>query len=128
MFVWNPHGFQVVDAYYIRNIFIEIAARRGERGEWKLAAHAGKARPHTVRVRRAFGDENCLRITSHPHPPYSPDLAPSDFFLFRHLKNRLQGQQLGSGDELLWGVRKILEEISFDTSEMVVREWINRLD
>ena len=24
-----------------------------------------------------------------PHPPYSPDLAPSDFFLFRHKVRRL---------------------------------------
>jgi len=27
------------------------------------------------------------------HPPYSPDLAPSDFYLFRHQKNRLHGKR-----------------------------------
>ncbi len=26
-----------------------------------------------------------------PHPPYSPDLAPSDFFLFAHIKKELWG-------------------------------------
>ena len=26
------------------------------------------------------------------HPPYSPDLAPSDFYLFLHLKKFLSGQ------------------------------------
>jgi len=26
------------------------------------------------------------------HPPYSPDLAPSDYHLFMHLKNLLGGQ------------------------------------
>jgi hypothetical protein len=27
------------------------------------------------------------------HPPYSPDLAPSDFHLFLHLKSFLAGQR-----------------------------------
>lgn len=27
-----------------------------------------------------------------PHPPYSPDLAPSDYHLFRVLKNHLRGR------------------------------------
>jgi hypothetical protein len=26
-----------------------------------------------------------------PHPPYSRDLAPSDFFLFSYFKSMLQG-------------------------------------
>jgi hypothetical protein len=48
--------------------------------------------------------------------------------LFRHLKNRLQGQQFGPAYELLSGVREILNEISVDTLEGVFREWIKRLD
>ena len=30
------------------------------------------------------------------HPPYSPDLAPEDFFLFPNLKKRLDGQRFTS--------------------------------
>jgi hypothetical protein len=40
-FLWNPHGFQIVDtmpkgeifmaAYYVRNILAEIVARGGEK-------------------------------------------------------------------------------------------------
>jgi histone-lysine N-methyltransferase SETMAR len=29
-----------------------------------------------------------------PHPPYSPDLAPADFFLFPKVKAELAGQTL----------------------------------
>ena len=29
-----------------------------------------------------------------PHPPYSPDLAPSDFYLFRYLKASLEGKKI----------------------------------
>ena len=35
-----------------------------------------------------------------PHPPYSPDLAPSDYYLFRQLKNHLRGLNFSSDDEL----------------------------
>ena len=31
-----------------------------------------------------------------PHPPYSPDLAPCDFYLFSKLKLKLQGHQFGT--------------------------------
>lgn len=34
-----------------------------------------------------------------PHPPYSPDLAPSDFFLFSDLKRMLNGEKKFSTDE-----------------------------
>ena len=32
------------------------------------------------------------------HPPYSPDLAPSDFHLFLYLKRFLSGQRFGEDD------------------------------
>ena len=39
-----------------------------------------------------------------PHPPYSPDLAPSDFFLFSKLKKELRGQRYEDDDELMLAV------------------------
>ena len=34
------------------------------------------------------------------HPPYSPDLAPSDFHLFGKLKKKIAGMEFASEDEL----------------------------
>jgi hypothetical protein len=34
------------------------------------------------------------------HPPYSPDLAPSDFHLFTHLKQFLGGTHMGRDEEV----------------------------
>jgi len=34
------------------------------------------------------------------HPPYSPDLAPSDYFLFRHLTRFLRGKIFSCNEEL----------------------------
>jgi hypothetical protein len=35
-----------------------------------------------------------------PHPPYSPDLAPSDYHLFRSLSNNLRGVSSNNDAEL----------------------------
>ncbi len=35
------------------------------------------------------------------HPPYSPDLAPSDFYLFVDLKKMLAGNRFDSNEEVI---------------------------
>ena len=36
-----------------------------------------------------------------PHPPYSPDLAPSDYYLFPNLRKMLQGKRFYSNEEVI---------------------------
>ena len=36
-----------------------------------------------------------------PHPPYSPDLAPSDYYLFPNLKRWLQGKRFHTNEEVI---------------------------
>jgi len=43
-----------------------------------------------------------------PHPPYSPDLAPSDYHLILHLKKFLAGKRFDDDDELKDSVQKCL--------------------
>jgi hypothetical protein len=35
-----------------------------------------------------------------PHPPYSPDLAPSDFWLFPTLKMGLRGRRFATVEDI----------------------------
>jgi hypothetical protein len=42
-----------------------------------------------------------LRLVLAPHPQYSPDLAPSDFFLFECMKEKILGIDFGSPQELI---------------------------
>jgi len=42
----------------------------------------------------------------HPTPPYSPDLAPSDFNLFLQLKKFLGGKRFDDDDDLKDAVQK----------------------
>ena len=41
-----------------------------------------------------------------PHPPYSPDLAPSDFQLFGLMKNGLHGQHFPSTETVTAAVKQ----------------------
>ena len=44
------------------------------------------------------------------HPAYSPDLAPSDFYLFPSMKKELKGQDFASNDEIVNAVEDFFEE------------------
>jgi hypothetical protein len=46
-----------------------------------------------------------------PHPPYSPDLAPSDFYLFGYVKGCWAGNAFEDADELYRAIQLILEDI-----------------
>lgn len=67
--------------------------------------HHDNARPHTSqRTRVALEDLGFHDVL--PHPPYSPDLAPCDFFLFPKLKEYLKGKRFSSDAEVITEVRK----------------------
>ncbi|XP_076166238.1 histone-lysine N-methyltransferase SETMAR-like [Ptiloglossa arizonensis] len=55
---------------------------------------SSNARPHTSLTTRQKLRELEWQVIS--HPPYSPDLAPSYYHLFKHLSNFLGGKRLGS--------------------------------
>jgi hypothetical protein len=62
------------------------------------------------------------------HLPHSPDLAPSDFFLFGHVKHCLQGIAFPSSEELLAAIHEIVKAIPPPTLEDVFRNWMERLE
>ena len=65
------------------------------------------ARPHTsLKTREIISSFGWTTIS---HPPYSPDLAPSDFHLFGPLKKGLRGRHFSSDEEVKTAVRKWLK-------------------
>jgi hypothetical protein len=50
-------------------------------------------------------------MTVMPHPPYSPDLAPSDFFLFPKLKMMLKGRRFQTVEEIQRELKAILNTL-----------------
>jgi transposase len=78
------------------------------------------ASPHRARLTAQNLEEN--HIPTNFHPAFSPDLAPSNFFLFGALKGQLGGRIFESPDELVEAIceiasaipRTILERIFFE--------------
>ena len=67
-----------------------------------------------------------------PHPPHSPDLAPSDFHLFGPLKRHLAGQRFEDDDDLIEEVtswlRSLDEKFLRDGIYSRVQRWKKCLD
>ena len=56
------------------------------------------AKPHVARVTQKKLNE--LGIEVLPHPPYSPDLSPTDFHFFKHLDNFVKEKVFKSEEEV----------------------------
>ncbi len=75
--------------------------------ERNFIIHQDNAPSHTCAQTLAF----FLDIPLLAHPPYSPDLAPCDFFLFPCLKSQLACLQIRNLEELKVAVKKELKAI-----------------
>ena len=68
----------------LKNKRHHLVSRKG------VILHHDNAKPHTAKMTLSKIQELGWEIL--PHPPYSPDLAPSDYHLFRSLQNFLRGK------------------------------------
>ena len=59
------------------------------------------------------------------HPPYSPDLAPADFFLFKTLKNDLAGVPAGD-DRPETRLGRTLRRIPKEDFATAFQKWVRR--
>ena len=66
------------------------------------------ARPHTAKKTKELISSFGWEILK--HPPYSPDLSPSDYYLFAPLKNYLRGINYPNEEELKFAASSWLEK------------------
>jgi histone-lysine N-methyltransferase SETMAR len=62
-----------------------------------------------------------------PHPPYSPDLAPADFFLFRKVKEELAGLNL-TQESLKSNWEGVVRNIAEDEFAVAFSRWFERCE
>ena len=62
------------------------------------------ARVHTCKVAMDTVERNGYELI--PHPAYSPNLAPSDFFLFTNLKKDIRECHFRSDEEIVTAVKE----------------------
>ena len=63
-----------------------------------------------------------------PHPPYSPDLASCDFFLFLTMKKTLKGKRYATVEEVKTASQEALNNIKLQQFQRCFTQWEKRLD
>jgi len=61
-----------------------------------------------------------------PHPPYSPDLAPADFFVFPKLKTTLKGRRLQTIKEIQENAIRELRAVTESAFQEAFQQWKKR--
>ena len=117
MIDYLPRGQTITGDYYadlLHKLQECIQQKRPGLARKKIIFHQDNARVHTCV--KAMAKINELHYELLPHPPYSPDLAPSDFHLFPKLKNFLGGRKFETNDAVIAAVEEYfagLEETHF---------------
>ena len=67
-------------------------------------------------------------MTTVPHPAYSPDLAPCDFYMFPKMKLRLKGRHFVSIEEVQAESQQVLNMLTLADFSECFQKWQNRWD
>jgi len=63
-----------------------------------------------------------------PHPPYSPDLAPFDFFLFPKMKLKLKRHRFDTIEDIQAETQKVLDTLTEKNFQDAFQKWRRRWD
>ncbi|GBP24093.1 Histone-lysine N-methyltransferase SETMAR [Eumeta japonica] len=106
---WTKKGERPPKKFKVQKHEAVVQKRRGKLSRGVLFLQ-DNASVHTARVStQALKDTGFSEID---HPPYSPDLAPSDYFLFSNLKKELRGRRFVDDNQM-----KMAVESHFDCKE-----------
>jgi histone-lysine N-methyltransferase SETMAR len=132
---WSVDGFDLVEImppsgtfnseYFCAEILTPLFASVPRSLNFPRLIHFDNARPHVSKRTSEFIKSK--RFTKLPHPPFSPDLAPTDFYLLGLVKERLKKQGLvtsGSLEDQIWS---ILKTISKEELKRVFDSWVDRV-
>ena len=82
------------------------------------------ARPHTASMTKEAIQTHGWEVL--PHPPYSPDLAPTDFHLFRSLSNVMGEMSFNNDAELKTWLDEFFESTPGDFYKRGIENLVER--
>ena len=119
-----PQG-ETINATYFRGVVDHIAQTTSGPRTQPVWVHMDNAASHRAKsIVQRLRDHSLTRL---PHPAYSPDLAPSDFYLFGHLKQALGATRFTSAEELKEAVLSQVQKIRPSEIRRVYNHWVRRL-
>ncbi|CAH1990392.1 unnamed protein product [Acanthoscelides obtectus] len=90
--------------------------------ERRIILHQDNASSHTAQKTRQYLTEENVELLD--HPPYSPDLSPSDFFTLPKIKNRLRGQRFQSPEEAVDAFKNAVLDLPANEWDKVLRKLV----
>jgi len=93
-----------------------------ENQTWML--HHDNAAAHASLLIRSYLAKHQTSVV--PHPPYSPELAPSDFFLFPKLKTTLKGCRFQTIQEIQENAMTVMHIITEGALQEAFQQWKKR--
>jgi len=120
-----PHGQTVNKEFYVavlKHLREAVHQKRPQlwmNQSWVL--HHNNAPAHSSFLVHNFLAKNETTVV--PQPPYSPDLAPADFFLFPKLKSTLKGRCFDIFDEIQKNSMKKLFAIQKEAFQKAFQSW-----
>jgi hypothetical protein len=87
--------------------------------------HVDNAKPHTSKMFiEKIEQPVFIQVLQ---PPYPPDPAPCDFFLFCYLKQHLEGNHFTREDQVIAAVKDPFDKIALQMFQNVMYDWQYRL-
>jgi histone-lysine N-methyltransferase SETMAR len=124
-----PKGQTVNGTFYRTNVLPVVFSKYKELKNRKtvrnVMMHHDNAAPHKSKIVTEYLEKE--KIISLPHPPYSPDLAPCDFFLFPRIKKELKNQHFDHIENLARAIQAITDGITKEDYQKSFENWKNRL-
>lgn len=103
----------------------KLRKTRPKKGAKGIFLHFDNSPIHKSQKSKQKPDE--LGFTLLPHPAYSPDIAPSDFWLFEFIDRSRIALEAVDDNHLISQVQDVLEKIDKTVLGVVFNEWIRRL-
>ena len=122
----TPPGTTVTGRFYADSVLPKVlrsfnAIRPGE----VMLLHHDNAPAHRSGVVMEYIDQKGIKLL--PHPPYSPDLAPCDFWLNSFLKESLAGNSYSTRSALGSGINQWFKQVPKERFERAFQDWSTRL-
>ena len=103
-----------------------VSDRRPRTRHRGLLLHQDNAPAHRANQTRQFLEEQGVQEVG--HPPYSPDLAPCDFFVFPHVKSKLRGIRFESPEAAVQAFIDGVESIPSSAWADCFAKWFQRME
>ena len=125
-----PEG-QTVNHVYYKNVLTTLRerVRRRRPDMWKNASwilHHDNAPTHNALTVKRYLAKNISPVKE--HPPYSPDLAPCDFFLFPKINSALKGTRFESVDAVKAKATQLLNSLTQNDLQHCFQQWKIRME